>query len=266
MNIAGGGRKTLALVNNGFTGGAIDSLTHQIAHLASTSGKDVQILHDEIELLTTCRSSLRGASSCIAGVVFYSSPTEGPGGIWNYTLRADGALGSKIDVTSAGNDQDIYVLPLQHAIDTAIASNNLTADQNNISGQVLEYLYTSLNQKERDDKIRVSFMKGIINYLGVAFFITMCGITYHLTGMMVWNYTLSLSRNGLKQNLQASERESRLSQLIECMMPNIRRWQPQVGHSCFSSAFSCCINKWIRWQDFQAIISHFLSYIYRGGW
>lgn len=175
----------MALVNNGFTGGAIENLTHQIAQFASASGKDVQILHDEVDLLTTCRSSLRGASSCIAGVVFYSSPTEGPGGIWNYTLRADGALGSKIDVTSSVNDQEIYVLPLQHAIDSAIASNSNAADQSSISDQVLEYSYTSLNQKERDDKIRVSFMRGIINYLGVAFFITMCGITYHLTGMMV---------------------------------------------------------------------------------
>lgn len=175
----------MALVNNGFTGGAIENLTHQIARFANGSGKDVQILHDEVDLLTTCRSSLRGASSCVAGVVFHSSPTEGPGGIWNYTLRADGALGSKIDVTSTGNDQDIYVLPLQHAIDSAIASNTLAADHSNISDQVLEYPYTSLSQKERDDKIRVSFMKGVIKYLGVAFFITMCGITYHLTGMMV---------------------------------------------------------------------------------
>lgn len=191
----------MALVDNGFTGGAIGKLTDQIARVASTSGKDVQILHDEVDLLTTCRSSLRGASACIAGVVFYSSPTEGPGGIWNYTLRADGALGSKIDVTSAANDQDIYVLPLQHAIDTAIASNNIAAEQSNISDPVLEYPYTSLNQKERDDKIRVSFMRGIINYLGVAFFITMCGITYHLTGMMVWIDTPSPSPNKLKETL-----------------------------------------------------------------
>lgn len=168
--------------------------------IASASGKDVQILRDEVDLLDICRSSLQGASSCIAGLVFYSSPTEGPGGIWNYTLRADGALGSKIDVKSAGNDQDIYVLPLQHAVDAAIASHNLAAGQNNISDQVFEYSFTSLSKKERADKMRVTFMKAIINYLSVAFFITMCGITYHLTGMMVWTSTLSLSPNELKQN------------------------------------------------------------------
>lgn len=101
---------------------------------------------------------------------------------------------------STGNDQDIYVLPLQHAVDAAIASNNLAAGQNNISDQVFEYPFTSLNQKERADKIRVTFMRAIINYLSVAFLITMCGITYHLTGMMVWASTLSLSLNELKQN------------------------------------------------------------------
>ena len=148
----------------------------------------MQILNKEVELLTTCRNSLRGASNCIAGVVFYSSPTEGPGGIWNYTLRADDALGEKIDVKSTGNDQEIYIIPLQHAIDAAIASMNSTADRPSIPDQVLEYVFTSLTAKEREDKIRINFMKGVIKYLAVAFFIAMSGITYHLTGMMVCQF------------------------------------------------------------------------------
>lgn len=200
LNIVGGGRKTVAIVKNGFTGGAVDNVTHQIAQIVSASGKDVQILGDEVDLLNTCRSSLRGASSCIVGLVFHSSPTEGNGGIWNYTLRADGALGSKIDVRSTGNDPDIYVLPLQHTVDAAIASNNLAAGQKNIPDQILEYSFTSLDNKERADKIRVTFMRAIINYLSVAFFITMCGVTYHLTGMMVWTSTLSPFPNELKQS------------------------------------------------------------------
>lgn len=185
LNLAGGGRNTLALVNNGFTGGDIENVINQVVDLARASGKNVQILNQEVELLTTCRNSLRGASHCIAGVVFYSSPSEGPGGIWNYTLRADDALGQKIDVKSTGNDQEIYVIPLQHAIDAAIASRNLTADHPAIPDQVLEYVFTSLTAKEREDRIRISFMKGVIKYLAVAFFIAMAGITYHLTGMMV---------------------------------------------------------------------------------
>ena len=83
----------MALVNNGFRGGAIDQVIHQLVGLP---GINVQVLDQEEELLTICRNSLRGASSCIAGVVFYSSPTEGLGGIWNYTFHADGALGQKV--------------------------------------------------------------------------------------------------------------------------------------------------------------------------
>ena len=174
---AGGGRNILALVNNGFTGGDISNVINQIAGEARAVGKEVRILAEEDELLSTCRNSLRGASPCIAGAVFYSSPTEGRGGIWNYTLRADGALGSKIDVTSANNDQELYVLPLQHAIDFAIASSNSTIDQTTLKSQdVHEYTYTSKTQKERADTIRVRYMGGIIQILGVAFFIGICGM------------------------------------------------------------------------------------------
>ncbi|KAL9117183.1 MAG: hypothetical protein Q9187_006284, partial [Circinaria calcarea] len=185
FSAAGGGRNILALVNNGFNGGDISNVINQIASEARAEGKDVRILDRQDDLLSTCRNSLRGASPCIAGVVFYSSPTEGPGGIWNYTLRADGALGSKIDVTSTQNDQEIYVLPLQHAIDFAIASSNSTIDQTTLRSQeVYEYPYTSETQQERADTIRVRYMSGIIQILGVAFFIGICGVTYQLTGMM----------------------------------------------------------------------------------
>ena len=161
----------MALVNNGFMGGDIGKVIDQIAGPARTDGKNVTILTQEEDLLSTCRNSLRGTSFCIAGVVFYSSPTEGPGGIWNYTLRADGALGEKIDVKSATNDPEIYVLPLQHAIDFAIASINSTVDHAALPNQVFEYPFTSETQQQRTDEIRVRYMSGIIQILGVAFFI-----------------------------------------------------------------------------------------------
>ena len=207
---ASGGRTTLAFVNNGFTGGAIESVINQIADVAKADGKTVQILSQEEELLTICRNSLRGASFCIAGVVFNSSPDEGDGGIWNYTLRADGSLGETIKVTQSNNDQEIYVLPLQHAIDAAIASQNTSADSAALR-DVFEYPYTSESPAERNTNIRVRYMGGIISILGVAFFIGVCGILYQQVGA------------------QATERESQMAQLIECMMPNLRRWEPQVA-------------------------------------
>ena len=177
FSAAGGGRNILAFVDNGFRGGQISNVINQIAGEAKAVAKDVRILAEQDELLSTCRNSLRGASPCIAGVVFYSSPTEGQGRLWNYTIRADGSLGSKIDVGSTQNDQEVYILPLQHAIDFAIASSNSTIDQTTLKSQdVHEYTYTSKTQKERADTIRVRYMGGIIQILGVAFFIGICGM------------------------------------------------------------------------------------------
>lgn len=54
-------------------------------------------------------------------------------------------------------------------------------------------------------------MGAIIDVLGVAIFIGIVGVTYQLTGLV------------------ASERELGMSQLIDCMMPNLPRWQPQAA-------------------------------------
>ncbi|EKD18064.1 uncharacterized protein L3040_007757 [Drepanopeziza brunnea f. sp. 'multigermtubi'] len=212
INAAGGGRNTLALVNNGLVGGDVARVIDALAVAATAAGATVARLTTDTELLETCRSSLRGATSCYGAVVFISSPTEGPGGRWNYTLRADGALGDEFYYDRTTNDAQIYLLPLQRAVDTAIAGlADTTTAQAALPATGLEYPYTSLTEDQRETKIRVDFQASIINALAVAFLIGMVGITYHLTGFI------------------ASERELGMSQLIEAMMPNLRRWQPQAA-------------------------------------
>ncbi|KAE9369031.1 P-loop containing nucleoside triphosphate hydrolase protein [Stipitochalara longipes BDJ] len=211
LEAASGGRNTVAFVNNGLAGGDIDRVINSVAQAASPAGKNIVRLTDEAQLLDTCKSSLRGATSCYGAIVFISSPTEGTGGLWNYTLRADGAFGEKIDVTKDNNDAEIYLLPLQRAVDYAIAGVNTTIDQAAVPATVIEYPYTSITQAQRNINIRVNYQGAIINILGVAFLIGMVGVTYHLTGFI------------------ASERELGMSQLIEAMMPNLKRWQPQVA-------------------------------------
>jgi len=214
----------VAFVNNGFTGGDIAAVTDSVAATVRGQGKIAQILSKEEELLTVCRSSLRGVSACYGAAVFYGSPTEGPGGIWNYSLRADGGLGNKIDATNADNDVEIYPIPLQHAIDFSIASHNRTIDQSALPNKVDEYLFTSMTQQQRNDLIRVRYMGGIIDILGVAFFIGIVGVIYQLVGLM------------------ASERELGMTQIIDASMPNKRRWEPQVvrliaNHAAFDIMF-----------------------------
>jgi ATP-binding cassette, subfamily A (ABC1), member 3 len=169
---------------------------------------DVQTLGQESDLLSVCRNSIRGTSKCIAGAVFHSSPSEGPGGMWNYSLRADAALQTKIVTDSDRNDAEIYLLPLQHAIDRAISG---LGNGTEIPETVEEYPYTSLTKEQRKDRIRTRYMGGIIDILAVAFFIGVVGVTYQLTGII------------------ATEREIGMAQLLDCMMPNVRRWQPQMA-------------------------------------
>ncbi len=215
----------MAFVNNGFTGGDIAAVVDSVAATVRSQGKIAQILSKEEELLTVCRSSLRGVSACYGAAVFYGSPTEGPGAMWNYSLRADGGLGSKIDTTNADNDVEVYPIPLQHAIDFSIASHNSTVDKSALPSQVNEYPFTSMTQQERNDNIRVRYMGGIIDILGVAFFIGIVGVIYQLVGLM------------------ASERELGMTQIIDASMPNKRRWEPQVvrliaNHAAFDIMFA----------------------------
>ncbi|KAI4118373.1 MAG: hypothetical protein LQ338_007414 [Usnochroma carphineum] len=221
---SGGGRDTVVLVNNGFTGGDIEKVISQVADTVRAEDKIVQITPNEDDLLTICRNSLRGVSHCYGAAVFYSSPNEGPGGMWNYSLRADGGLGTKIDITNSNNDAEIYPLPLQHTIDFTIANQNTTVDHSALPNLVYEYPFTSETQKQRNDKIRTRYMGGIIDILGVAFYIGMVCVTYQLVGLI------------------ASERELGMTQLIEASMPNARRWEPQAArlianHAAFDIMF-----------------------------
>lgn len=212
LDLVSGGRDKLVFVDGGFSDGPIDSVINRVVAEAGSFGGRVERLSQEGDLLTTCRNSIRGTSTCIAGAVFFSSPTEGDGGRWNYSIRADGGLARKIVTDSTENDVEIYLLPLQHAIDRAISeeengNNGATA----LPEVVQEYPYTSQTKDQRDAQIRTRYMGGIIDILAVAFFIGVVGVTYQLTGII------------------ATEREIGMAQLLDCMMPNSKRWQPQMA-------------------------------------
>ncbi|KEF63673.1 ATPase [Exophiala aquamarina CBS 119918] len=212
LELVSGGRDKLVFVDSGFSGGAINSVIDQVVAETGSFGGSIERLSQEEDLLTTCRNSIRGTSTCIAGAVFFSSPTEGDGGLWNYSIRADGGLAREIVTDSSKNDVEIYLLPLQHAIDRAISqvengSNGATI----LAEAVQEYPYTSLTKEQRQARIRTRYMGGIIDILAVAFFIGIVGVTYQLTGII------------------ATEREIGMAQLLDCMMPNSKRWQPQMA-------------------------------------
>jgi len=209
FDAAAGFRSKVVFSNNGLTGGAIDNVINNLSNTIRATGKTVEIVRTDLEISLACPSSLRGVSSCYGAASFYSSPSEGASGIWNYTLMADGNLASKIYVDQTTNDQELYTIPLQHAIDGAIASATTPAAP--LPAAVDEYIFTRQTQRERAQSITRAYQGTIINILAVAFYLAIVGVTYQQVGQM------------------ASERESGISQLIEAMLPNRRRWQPQAA-------------------------------------
>ena len=75
----------------------------------------------------------------------------------------------------------------------------------------MELPFTSLTEEERNDNLRMAYMHTVVNYLAAAIFVGTIPVTFHLTSLI------------------AMERESGMSQLIDCIMPNIPRWQPQAA-------------------------------------
>lgn len=206
-------RNKVVFVHGGHENGDIDSVISKLTTQVEAAGKKAVRLAKESEIPTVCRSSLRGVSECFGAAVFNGSPNEGGQRIWNYTLRMDGGLGplGRIDTGSDKQDAQIFILPFQHAVDTAITGLNASAGNSEPLANTHEYVFTKLTQEERDEDIRVRYQQAVTNFMGVAFILAIIGIAYHLTGFM------------------ATEREIGMSTLIESMMPTRQRWQAQAA-------------------------------------
>ena len=204
---ADGGRDTVAFVHNGLLGGDIENVVEILTERVESAGKIVRVLENDIELLDICQSSLQGVTPCYGAVSFASSPEEGPDGIWNYTLRADGAFGDSVYVDADDNEAEIYVLPLHRAVDLAIAQVSGTE----LPDEVLALLFTSETNDEREEDITEEYMDSLIEVIGVALLIAVIGVVYQLTGHL------------------AQERELGMSQLIDAMTPNAKHWKTQAA-------------------------------------
>ncbi|KAI9151642.1 ABC transporter A family member-like protein [Paramyrothecium foliicola] len=211
---ADSGRNKVVLVNSGYTGGDIDRLLGRLEdQLTAISDVVVARRENEDDIVLECRSSLRGVSTCFNAVVMRSSPNEGNGEIWNYTIRTDGAFASSpftIDVETNTNPEQVYLLPMQRTVDSLIANID-DPNSNDPLSDNQEYPFTSLTREEREERIREVFSQAIVNFMAVAFIATIIWVTYHLTGFI------------------ASERESGMSQLLDAMMPVKHQWMAQAA-------------------------------------
>ncbi|KAF3942382.1 hypothetical protein ABW19_dt0205534 [Dactylella cylindrospora] len=194
--------KKLLFVDNDL-GPVVTDVIDRIAEPVRNVGRaNVSVLHNTDELYLTCRPNLAGQSDCYGAIVFNDYPRGEGEGTWNYTIRADASLlrlATRAD--NHNNAAQKVIMPMQLAVDNAI--NNSTVIPN-------EFLYTSLSEEERQDRIRIRYMGALIDVLAVAFAIAMVGVSYHLTGMF------------------AAEREIGLSQLINSM--GGRQWARLLSH------------------------------------
>ncbi|KAF1814145.1 putative ABC transporter [Eremomyces bilateralis CBS 781.70] len=209
MTIAVPERPTLMFVNEVSPDGDIDRVINEVAGPVRERGHRVVLTRDGNELLNSCRSTLRGVTKCYGAAVFHSSPTEGPDGRWNYTLRFDGEFGRSIDVSRDDNAAQVFHLPLQHAIDSAIAGIDANAAE--LPNNAQQLLFTSLTPEEYRNLITKKLLEAVTNFLGAVWYLAFIGVCYHLVGTM------------------SKEREMGMADLLESMMPNIRRWEPQVA-------------------------------------
>ncbi|KAK3711836.1 hypothetical protein LTR37_009354 [Vermiconidia calcicola] len=202
LSATGHNRNKFVIVDNNLDGDDVQTVINQLSSTFNASNKKVYITHDSSKIQTICPASNKGVTDCYGAVVFWSSPDHG--NIWNYTLYQDSSMSGGIDVFSDSNDIELYTLPLQHAIDSAITS---THGGSGLPNGVLQYSFTDSTEREAERYDLMEYEQLAIYVLAFAFFIGICGITYHLTGHIV------------------RQREGGMLQLIDAMMPNSRRWE-----------------------------------------
>ncbi|KAJ1325441.1 ATP-binding cassette subfamily A (ABC1) member 3 [Microdochium nivale] len=261
-------RNQIVFCNSGLAGGqidrVIDAVAAQVAAEQATSGDEEKVrLHrisDPEDLGRICTVSFQGTTPCYGAVVFHGSPSEGTGnggGMWNYTLRGDGVLGTRFNADKPGGDNDpqVYVLPLQRAVDGAIAqleneinnnsNDNNTGtnsdDDNNIFANVQEWLFTASTEPERRDAANAAYQDSLVGFAGPAVMLAFLGVAYHLPGHV------------------AAERERGLAQLVDAMMYTRTR---TITTTVTATAAAIVAPSTIR------MLSHLLAFtaVYLPGW
>ncbi|CAI6329350.1 unnamed protein product [Periconia digitata] len=205
------GRDIVGFVDNGMKGGDVSAVIEGLSQQIRSGGKTPQLFDDAQSLSRACASDLSGVSNCYGAIVFLSSLQQGSNesekGAWNYTLRGESDnYGSFADVTKDSNAVELYLMPLQRAVDQEIIAHagtnatQLPKDMNNV-------IYTNDDQATLDDSRTSTYLALCIYAFGTIFCFCLFDIVYYMTSFV------------------AQERELGMSGLIDTMIPggsNIR--------------------------------------------
>jgi len=147
---------------------------------------------DSNQDLSACNVDYNGNSNCHAVITFNDSPDSGRvNATWNYTIQVDPSkIKGVFNVIDHNGPFEAFWLPLQVAIDNAIANNSDTPE-------AMSYDFSF--QEARDKDAHRNFLMVALYILSFVFFISMAPVVHHLSSMM------------------SSERGSGLSQLTDAM-------------------------------------------------
>jgi ABC-type multidrug transport system ATPase subunit len=204
-------RTNVVFVHNGLTGGDIENVIDTLVQQVEDAGKTAHKIGNSLDVGAICQVRFLGTTPCYAAVEFHSSPDEGEGGVWNYTLRGDQDLSKTYEVAETDNGAQIYVIPFQRAIDTEIARISAPDGEFPSLDQMREYSFTDITEDERKADALRDYQNTFVNFMGLPFLLGFFGIAYHLSGYI------------------STEREKGLSQLIDAMMPTRYTWEAQAA-------------------------------------
>lgn len=143
--------------------------------------KQIFRLNTSNDVFDLCPENLQGSSRCY-GVIQWNS-IDSDNKVYNYTVRNNNAL-SKISVNNGRSATDVFVLPLQWAMDKAIT---------NLTQTPLSMPFTSFTNEVEKQRINTVFTNVLINWLSPALFLGMIGVVYHLSGVVAQERELGIS-------------------------------------------------------------------------
>lgn len=190
--------------------GEVSDVIDSLSKTVTDAGKTAKHFSSTWDLAQECIAGIGGEQpKCYGAVVFMSSPQQGTNysskGTWNYTLRGD-TSGGWADVTKDTNGPEIYLLPLQRAVDAQIIAHS-KSDGGSSLPPSKALVYTNQNQESLDNSRTSNFLSLCIYAFGTLFTFTLVSIVYHMTSFV------------------SHERELGMSGLIDTMIPggsNIR--------------------------------------------
>lgn len=141
----------------------------------------LQLAASANDIFTICPQSIRGVSVCYGAIQWNEIDPES--GIYNYTIRSSAGRTS-INVLDKSTSIDKYILPLQLAIDNAIANTTTTA--NSIP-------FTSITNEENSRKRDQNYLNLVRNWVSPFMYIGLIGVVYQLAGFVAEERELGLT-------------------------------------------------------------------------